>query len=353
MNALKYRLAVGAAVLFVSWSGFGNVGVVMPELKLEPASVAVGAQSRLLLTLQIADGWHVYGKSGGDAGQIPLQIKAELPDGIEAVEQWQWPPAQVEHFGKAVDIYQRRQVFALPVRALGASGKVVIRLSLSYQACKDEICAPPEQATLAATLRVEAPADGEASGALSEADRDWQAFEEEYKRLWWTKDGGVLTGSRRAELEDAQLRRVSKRAAEFFDKHPGDPRRWTALGYFVNDFSSMPWFVGGIDNTAEVDRLYALLSPGLPHEEYSKRYIAYMRAVPRDAAAREAWLREGNRRVAQWVACAEVPVAQKEDAEFMLFGRDMRLMQRQVSAFGETVDWRSLLPRFIAHIRNS
>ena len=128
---------------------------VKAELIAEHASVRPGGQTRVGVSFELEEGWHIYAKEPGDAG-LPTKITWSGPKSVR-FGPLQWPvPQQFDEPGS--------------IRTFGYSGAVVLasRLSVSSQAkagepiqvaakvewlaCK-EICVPGS-ATLELTLPV-------------------------------------------------------------------------------------------------------------------------------------------------------------------------------------------------------
>lgn len=127
------------------------------ELHVDPANVATGLGGELRLSVTVGKDWHLYGRTGGGSGQAALKIKAEQPAGIEFVGDWVWPKPETSYEGREIEVYTGAHLFTRKFRVLSkTAGDHKIRVTVSYQACTHEVCGPPEEETLTATLKVTA-----------------------------------------------------------------------------------------------------------------------------------------------------------------------------------------------------
>jgi DsbC/DsbD-like thiol-disulfide interchange protein len=127
---------------------------VQGALTLAPDTVKPGDTVTLTLTLTIADAWYVY-RTAGSEGQRKLVLQLTLPPGLEAVGGWVWPTAQTVQEVRAVQIYTGTPAFTQRLRVGTATGEVPVTMSVSYQACNQEMCGPPTTLDLSTTLQVQ------------------------------------------------------------------------------------------------------------------------------------------------------------------------------------------------------
>ena len=127
---------------------------VQGALTLAPDTVKPGDTVTLRLTLTIADAWYVY-RTAGSEGQRKLGLQLTLPPGLEPVGGWVWPPAQTVQEVRAVQIYAGTPAFTQRLRVGTAIGDVPVAMSVSYQACNQEMCGPPATLDLSTTLQVQ------------------------------------------------------------------------------------------------------------------------------------------------------------------------------------------------------
>jgi DsbC/DsbD-like thiol-disulfide interchange protein len=113
----------------------------------------------LAVRIRVAAGWHIGAfATGGAAGpSSPTTIDVELPPGVEAAGEWQFPPPTA-HFGPSgrsigygEDVTFRRQ-FRVP--ADQPSGELVFIGCVEYQACSHALCQRPATTRLRAAMQI-------------------------------------------------------------------------------------------------------------------------------------------------------------------------------------------------------
>jgi len=125
-----------------------------------PAVVVAGTPFTVALRLTPVPGVHVY--APGNPNYIPVAVELTPPPGVKA-DAAIFPPAEDLFFGplkETVKVYSAPFVVKLPL-SLDAkvvkgskSGGVLIRGKVSYQACDDRVCFPPQSAPFEARLTV-------------------------------------------------------------------------------------------------------------------------------------------------------------------------------------------------------
>jgi uncharacterized protein len=112
---------------------------------------------RLSISIDIPPGWHI---NSGDPGQealigTRLQLAPEV-DGWR-LERAEYPPGEAKHLAfqdAPLSLYTGRvELKALVTSTKGSPGAVTLPVSVRLQACNDEICLPPETATLRLPLK--------------------------------------------------------------------------------------------------------------------------------------------------------------------------------------------------------
>lgn len=109
---------------------------------------------RLTVEVAIAPGYHVYG-APSPADYVPLSVEVEPIAGV-TVGEIEWPaPRRWTMTGLDEECWVHEGTFrrSLPLvfSADPGAGDQVVRVAVSFQACSDEICLPPE------TVRFELP----------------------------------------------------------------------------------------------------------------------------------------------------------------------------------------------------
>ncbi len=135
------------------------------------SAAAPGADPRLGLEFELAEGWHVYWKNAGDAG-YPPELALGPPGALTDVELRFPAPERFDLPGDLISFgYEKRVVYPIDASvAPGLSTAVEIRGELDYLVCR-ETCIP-YRAELRLELPLGAPAlDTQTSAALDE----WRA----------------------------------------------------------------------------------------------------------------------------------------------------------------------------------
>lgn len=157
-----------------------------------------GDQRVLAVVLEIADGWHVNPDAARTAASlIPTSVKAAAAGDALTLGPPQFPePHLVEVSysldGKPIPSYEGRTVVYVPAMVSpqaagggGGGGDAAVSVSVTYQACNDQMCLPPKTVTLEAPLRLVAGSTGEDLGGGEGgtepelfATFDWSSFGE-------------------------------------------------------------------------------------------------------------------------------------------------------------------------------
>lgn len=127
----------------------------IPEFKITTSSegaVNPGSMVKGSITLHVPKGWHVYAPDGHKY----KPFKVTYLDGQLADVKFTFPkPAVVEILGEKVPVYDADVVVGYEGRVKEGSptGKPVLRATVSWQACSDTICLPPERRELEIELK--------------------------------------------------------------------------------------------------------------------------------------------------------------------------------------------------------
>jgi thiol-disulfide isomerase/thioredoxin len=137
--------------------------------------------------------------------------------------------------------------------------------------------------------------------------------------------------------------RVMRRALAFWEEYPDSPRRLEALAYYLGAHPSF-------------HKSYPDLSY-IPEEDWR----GYLRALPDDVEARAVWNENSYRMVQTVLASPQYSRADKEKAEWLLFGMSFRQMSEYYKLTYHDLDipgaqqlqreyFASFRPRFDAHV---
>ncbi len=145
--------------------------VLVSAIPSKPAA-APGDQIAIAVVLDIAHSWHVWPEKPNlppelDLSPIPTRISVSpdnRPAFIAAVGPVQWPPTHdIEvSFGAApakIPLHEGKVVAYIPIVIAQAAppGEVTIPVTVSWQACDDTLCLPPDSDTINVRIEIQAP----------------------------------------------------------------------------------------------------------------------------------------------------------------------------------------------------
>ena len=178
MRALRYRSSVLALAILAF--GVAPAGSAQPP-DLEKASLtlaadrtayAPGSAAVVVARVTVEDGWHVNANVPTFDYLIPTELVLALPEGWKTAG-ITYPEAEHQKFTFAEEplaVYDGTvEIHAeLAVPAGAAAGGYPVAATLQYQACDDQQCLPPTEAT--AKLDLTVGSGGEATGAAASLD---------------------------------------------------------------------------------------------------------------------------------------------------------------------------------------
>jgi DsbC/DsbD-like thiol-disulfide interchange protein len=143
-----------------------NAGQRYVTMKAATLHNPIATETVLLVTFEIADGWHLYWPGYNDTGFAPkFTLTSDQPGVTFGAPTW---PSPVRHAaeGEIVDhIYEGRLTVAVPVhRPEGTSASVTLNIGCKYLVCK-ESCLPG-----AANVSITVPAGQSVEGPSVRAD---------------------------------------------------------------------------------------------------------------------------------------------------------------------------------------
>lgn len=112
----------------------------------------------ITVQFEMGEGWHTYDDVGEGAEQ-PTSLKLKLPEGAKAVGGWK-RPSGVDGKEAHSKVYFGRVEFTQTVAIEPGASVEDIDVVISYQACTDEYCNPPQTKTVSLEVPV-ADASGE------------------------------------------------------------------------------------------------------------------------------------------------------------------------------------------------
>ena len=111
------------------------------------------SHSTLAVRIELAKGWHIYGDLPAEAKYRPTKIKLNLPTGATAKGDWSRTESAVTHDPDGLELYGEKYdgniVFEHRVDTdYDFDPDSEISVTISYQACHDEVCLPPREETI-------------------------------------------------------------------------------------------------------------------------------------------------------------------------------------------------------------
>ncbi|HEX7926118.1 MAG TPA: protein-disulfide reductase DsbD N-terminal domain-containing protein, partial [bacterium] len=175
MDQYLRHLAIGIAAAAVALGAFASAAMAQAgfdvddsipkvlatfDTRLEPISARPGENVRMLVTVKIAKGWHIYSlMPQGEFGPPPTKLTLE-PGALKIVA----PPYETNPEEQRDVVFDMNLAFHpdaarfyqnLQVPQDAAAATVPVRGELRYQVCNDRLCTPPRKEPLAAALTVE------------------------------------------------------------------------------------------------------------------------------------------------------------------------------------------------------
>jgi thioredoxin:protein disulfide reductase len=105
-----------------------------------------GGAATVLLPFDIQRGWHINADKVTDEFMVPSALEVETAAGIK-VQRIAYPPAETVKLKiseKPLAAWKGRIAIGVVLSGLPASGAVDLKGKLTYQACNDAICQPPQ-----------------------------------------------------------------------------------------------------------------------------------------------------------------------------------------------------------------
>lgn len=123
--------AIAGPSLHVKWSA-----------KIEPSDLRAGEKGQVLVTAEVAPGYHIYATDVKDA--IPTKLALQPGGNIEAAGDPIYPPSKTyfdEGFEKELGKYEGKVLFAVPFRLkTGVTGPQKVTVTVRSQACNERGC---------------------------------------------------------------------------------------------------------------------------------------------------------------------------------------------------------------------
>jgi hypothetical protein len=117
---------------------------------LSPPGVQAGDEMVLHVRVRVAGGHYLHSTTVSDSVFTPLSIETDSSDALHSAGDWAFPTADAR--GRLTGTLD----FTRTLRASdsAATGKHDVICNLTYQACNDEVCWPPQKLVLKAPFKI-------------------------------------------------------------------------------------------------------------------------------------------------------------------------------------------------------
>jgi DsbC/DsbD-like thiol-disulfide interchange protein len=133
--------------------------VIAPEAFASQDPVARGMSFQVAVVMKIRPGFHVNAREVTEDYLIPTDLRVELPAGFK-LGTVSYPKGSLKTFSfsknKQLNVYTDSVTIRMPLTVLASAplGPQHLPLKLHYQACSNEICLPPTNKDVDATINV-------------------------------------------------------------------------------------------------------------------------------------------------------------------------------------------------------
>ena len=127
---------------------------VTAKMEALPRNAPAGTSIELAITMEIAAPYHIYAPGEPPHRSIPMSVTLDLPRGFTLGKDWSFPAPISTASGDL--IYVGNLVIRCIVKVPRDSAADVLTLKgkVSFQACNEEACWPPESLPLSTTINL-------------------------------------------------------------------------------------------------------------------------------------------------------------------------------------------------------
>jgi len=152
--------------------GRGNKERVVESAWLEPAeSVRPGAAVTAAVRLVIKSGWHINSSKPSLDYLIPTRVQVTDPGGatVEGIDYPAGHMVKLAFADESLSVFEGEVVIHPRLRTarVAAEGAIAVVARLTYQACSDKACLPPETVEFKTSLRIAGPPAEEAAPVVA------------------------------------------------------------------------------------------------------------------------------------------------------------------------------------------
>ena len=213
------------ALASASWAAERPVRVTAPEAVV----VAADGSARVRLTVEVSGQYHIFGTvasvGANGPGPNPTTVAAGRGAPFSLAGALETSPARKlfdPNFNTDVLVLEGRAWIDVPLRASPglAAGRHRGSLVVSYQACDEQLCLPPEDVEVVIALI--------AGGSAGTEDPRWRRLEE------------ALSAHQGGAEREVRWRENAELAWELQLNFPADPRRWRAWDTLLRSTPRFP-----------------------------------------------------------------------------------------------------------------
>jgi hypothetical protein len=114
---------------------------------VDETKLDAGGSGEAVITLDVAEGFHVHSNPASDKFYIATEVKAEPQEGLTPGKPTYPKPSthKFEFSDKPLSVYEGRAVIRLPLRAdkTATKGRHTFSANIRVQPCNDQVCLPP------------------------------------------------------------------------------------------------------------------------------------------------------------------------------------------------------------------
>lgn len=124
-----------------------------------PHDLDPGERGKLHVKLKLRSGWHVNANPPTLDYLVPTSVEVELANGLQSLPP-RYPPGKRHRFAFAdepLSVYEEKAEIEIPIQATldAVPGSRVVRGTVRFQACNDQLCLPPATKTFEVVVGIE------------------------------------------------------------------------------------------------------------------------------------------------------------------------------------------------------
>ena len=145
--------------LVLSWALFAEDDIVKASVELNENELHAGARTRVVVVLEIKEGWHINAANVLDDYSIPTKIS--LINDRFLLTDIEYPEGKITpiSWGGNMSLYEATVRIPAVITASEtiSEGKNELEFQVSYQACNDITCMSPENVSIPAEIMIKTP----------------------------------------------------------------------------------------------------------------------------------------------------------------------------------------------------